>query len=251
MAQVLSGQPIAKRWAAGVPLVALLLLLAADMGFVATHFAYRADPMFRLGTDGGYREMFQYGKTGLIALIFAWLWWRTRAPVYAAWTLLFAFVLCDDALRIHEEHGEPIAAYFGYQPAFGLRAKDLGELTVWAACGVAFLFVLAATYMRSDPAARRASRGVAVLFGVVVFFGAFVDMVHMAVREPLLRAALLVLEDGGEMLAMSLVCCLVLRLVQRRATGLAGQDRRGYSTVTDFARFRGLSTSLPRSRAAW
>jgi hypothetical protein len=29
------------------------------------------------------------------------------------------------------------------------------------------------------------------------------------------------------------------------------ERRSNYSTVTDLARFRGLSTSLPRSRAAW
>jgi hypothetical protein len=53
-----------------------------------------------------------------------------------------------------------------------------------------------------------------VLFGIVVFFGAFVDMVHMAVRERVLRHALGIIEDGGEMFAMSLVCWFVISLLQ-------------------------------------
>jgi hypothetical protein len=71
-----------------------------------------------------------------------------------------------------------------------LRAKDFGELTVWAAVGLAVLLLLAATYVRSTPASK----------------------VHMLVEDRLLRHALLIIEDGGEMLAMSLVCWFVARL---------------------------------------
>jgi hypothetical protein len=128
--------------------------------------------------------------------------------------LLFLYVLCDDALRIHERYGEAIAAYLDYQSALGLRAKDFGELTVWAGFGLVLLALLAATYRRSAPASRQATHGLAVLFGVLAFFGAFVDMVHMAVRERVLRHALGIIEDGGEMFAMSLVCWFVISLLQ-------------------------------------
>jgi hypothetical protein len=159
--------------------------------------------------------MFQYAKTYAVVCALGAVWWRSREHVYGAWMLVFAYVLFDDALRIHERGGAAAAAFFGYRPSFGLRAQDFGELTVWVAFGLAFVLVLLVSYARASAESRRAARGIARLFAVLVFFGAFIDMLHSAAQPPLLRAALGIVEDGGEMLAMSLVCCYAVKLLQQ------------------------------------
>jgi hypothetical protein len=207
-------------------LVCLLVLVCADMAFIAAHLLSvavnlfsRGDPIagsaYNLGAEGGYSEVFQYLKVWGIGFVLCVLWSRTRDKVYGAWLLLFAYVICDDALQIHERGGKLIAAYFGYEPAFGLQPKDFGELTVWGAFGVAFLTAITAAYLKSSFAARKASLGIGQLFCLLAFFGAVMDMAHSAVPARLLKAAFGVLEDGGEMLVMSLICWYVVKVLER------------------------------------
>jgi hypothetical protein len=194
----------------------LLGLAAVDLALMAAHVAYRHDePLYQLGRDGGYPEMFQYAKTYAIVCLLGAVWWRTREHVFGAWMLVFAYVLADDALRVHERAGAAIAASWDYAPAFGLRAQDFGELTVWAAFGLAFLVALVLSYLRASREARRAARVLGEIFCLLAFFGAFVDMLHSAAQPPRLRAVLGMLEDGGEMLAMSLACWYALKLFER------------------------------------
>jgi hypothetical protein len=189
------------------------------MAFIAAHVATRGDPIagnaYSLGREGGYSEVFQYVKTYGIAFILGLLWSRTREHAYGAWMLLFLYVLCDDALEIHERLGKLIAASFGYEPALGLMAKDLGELTVYGVVGVAFLAVITAAYRHSSRDARNASLGIAQLFCLLAFFGVAMDMAHSAVSGRLLKAAFVILEDGGELLAMSLICWYLVTVLER------------------------------------
>ena len=43
-----------------------------------------------------------------------------------------AYLLIDDSQQIHEIYGLTIADALGFQPAFGLRPQDFGELIVTA-----------------------------------------------------------------------------------------------------------------------
>src|SRR5688572_20266475 len=133
----------------------LLLLIAADAAFGILHVVNRLSPLpgssylYHLGADGGYAEMFQYLKTYWIVIMLGALCSRTREPVYAAWMLLYGYLLCDDALRIHERAGGAIAAALSYQPALGLRAQDFGELSVSGVAGFVFLVSISTMYLRA------------------------------------------------------------------------------------------------------
>lgn len=227
--------------AVGLASLSLLVLVCVDMAFIAAHVLTRGVggvEAYDLGNEGSYSEVFQYAKTWGLVFVLCTLWLRTRDQVYCAWTLLFAYVVCDDAFQIHERGGKLIAAYFAYAPAFGLQAKDFGELTVWAAFGVAFLTAITATYLNSSAAARKASLGIGQLFGLLAFFGAVVDMAHSAVAGRILKAAIGVLEDGGEMLAMSLICWYVVKVLER-----GGKDP---EVLFEFRRLRSLVFSRSR-----
>jgi hypothetical protein len=218
-------------------LICLLLLMAADTAFVAIHLVHKhstllANDLYSLSKDGGYAEVFQYVKIYWIVIMLFALWSRTRERVYPAWMLLYGYLLCDDALQIHERVGGAIARSWGYGDAFSLEAKDFGELTLSAAFGVAFLALISMTYLRSTHAARNASKDLALLFGILVFFGVGVDMLHTAVEVPYVKPLLGVLEDGGEMFAVSVVCWYVLKLLERRGAAAAWLWQTGLRVVS-------------------
>ena len=197
--------------------VLLGLLLCADVAFLLLHvsnvvfFLLRGsgrlppyNPLFSLATDGGYPEVFQYVKEYWIVIVLVIVCWRTREGIYATWALFFTYLLCDDALGIHETVGEAIAAHWKYVAALGLLPKDFGELAFWAIVGSAFLMLITYFYVRGSDSAKDVSRDVVVLLGVLILFAVLIDMVHSAFREGPVRG-LTILEDGGEMITMSSV----------------------------------------------
>lgn len=199
----------------------LLLLLAADAVFVGAHLVHSLTPFFNdrlysIEQDRSYAEIFQYVKTYWVVLLLGALAWRTRESVFVAWMLLYTHLLFDDAFFIHEDGGAAMAARLGYVGAMGLRPEDLGELTISAIIGVVFLALILITYRRGGRDARNSSADLAALVGLLVFFGVFVDMVHIIVEAAWAKLTLAIIEDGGEMVAMSLTCWYVLRLLGRR-----------------------------------
>lgn len=159
--------------------------------------------------------MFQYIKEFWIAIALFTICWRTREGIYATWALLFIYLLGDDALRFHERGGWLLVSewhYFG--PAFGLRAVDFGEHAISAAAGSVFLVLIGYFYTRSSNSAKNISKDLMLLLGVLVFFGIFTDMVHSLFRNLPLRD-LITIEDGGEMVAMSLIASYVVHLLER------------------------------------
>lgn len=201
----------------------LLLLIAADTAFVVVHLLLNlwplvADSLYSLETDLGYSEIYQYVKTYWIVIMLAALWWRARQSVYVGWMLLYAYLLCDDAFQIHERGGNVIVRNSDYQDALGLRAQDFGELTVSAVSGLVFLVLILTMYWRSTRSARNATQDLALLFGALAFFGVIVDMLHILAGDGQSEAFLAVVEDGGELLAMSLACGYVLNLLARRGS---------------------------------
>lgn len=199
----------------------LLLLVSADAVFVVVHFLRDFPPfdssrLFSLETDKGYAEIFQYIKTFWIVLMLAMIWMRRREGIFLAWMLLFAYLLGDDSMQLHEHGGRVVARYWGFGNAFGLRAQDFGELAVSATIGLAFLALILFMYRRSGPAAREQSRTLGFYLGVVVFFGVFVDMLNILASDGAGGELLGAIEDGGEMFAISIVCWYVMNLLEGR-----------------------------------
>jgi hypothetical protein len=199
--------------------VLLLLLLSADLVFILLHIANPevqfSKKLLLLNTDRGYSEVFQYIKEFWLALVFFIMLFRTRQGVYAAWALLFTYLLFDDSASIHETVGELVAAKLNYVPMFGLRATDLGQLTVSLMVGSAILALMIFFHSRSNDKAKNATLDLTLLLGVLVFFGVFVDMLD---NLPALQAirGMTVVEDGGEMLAMSLLTSYAVHLLEGR-----------------------------------
>lgn len=193
-------------------------LLGADLGFILLHAAkyligFSDDYRLNISQDGGFAEIFQYCKIAGLVLLLSALAVRQKARLYAAWAVLFAGVLIDDAFQLHEQIGFFLANTVGVSsPTSLLRAVDIGEAIGFAAMGVSLLGLVVFSHRRSSHSkARATSQGLGLLLGLLVICGVGFDMVHSVFESasPMgslygaLADVFTVLEDGGEMVVLS------------------------------------------------
>lgn len=165
-----------------------------------------------LDTESGYSETFQYLKEFWAAGVLFVVCYRMREWLYAVWGGLLTYLLLDDAVSLHEVIGEGLVAGWSWVPPFGLRLRDLGELMVSFSVGIVFLMFWALSYRRGSAFAKGVSLDLLVLLGLLAFFGIFMDMVSIAAEAHLRGHA--IAEDGGEMLAMTLIASYAIHLLE-------------------------------------
>jgi hypothetical protein len=187
-------------------------LLSADLAFIVLHCVWRftallEDERFALSEDLGFSEVYQYVKEFWIVMLLGYLAVKRRSFVFFNWALLFVYFLLDDSLQIHEKMGRTTAARLGLPAVFGLRSQDMGELVVSGVVGSVFLVILAASYWLGRRTDRTVFRQLLVFVLIMLFFGVVVDMGYWILHpESIVWLRILALiEDGGELPAMSLI----------------------------------------------
>jgi hypothetical protein len=190
----------------------LVLLLLADLVFILLQIPYQmgmlTNPFFSIDIDLGYPEIYQYIKEYWIVLLLFFIAIKRSHVIYFAWLSLFIYLLIDDSLQIHETFGLFLVDYFGIQPAFGLRAQDFGELSVSIFFGTLLFLFIGVAYLLSDSKAKEISKHLFVLLVFLAFFGIIVDMLHVILSGENWEQGVWmwgVIEDGGEMLIMSII----------------------------------------------
>ncbi|RBY86131.1 hypothetical protein [Blastococcus sp. TF02A-26] len=214
--------------------VVLVVLLAVDVALVAASAAVDSpgagpgDGALSLETDGGLVEYVGYLHQLVLVVLLLTVSRLGGARVWTAWAAVFALVLVDDSVRLHETLGDRAADGLGLPDGVaGLRADDLGELVVWGLLAVAPLVWLVALHRRSDRETQRASLRLAVPVAVYAFCGIVVDQVHAMGRDGSWAGVLGTLEDGGELVALSVTVAHVVTLVG--AARRPGEPRRRQS----------------------
>ena len=208
------------------PLLLLILLITIDFILIAFgirhSLGYIGDPKFGLDVERGYAELYQYAKFFWIAIILTWFGFEKRKTLYFVGAMLFFYFLFDDSLQIHESFGSTIVELFDIPHAFGLRGQDFGELIVSASVGFFFLVTGWMTYQKDDTLAKLI--GYYVLLGVLLLTvcGVGFDMLHIFLADgfPWTKIPLAVLEDGGELVAASIISWFVLTAGMQELTSL-------------------------------
>lgn len=170
-----------------VTAVLLLSLVLIDGALIAVHIASARlgsspfDPAWlvvhpwRIDTDGGYAEIFQYLKylaVAVLALSFFFLR-RHRSGVPLA---LFALLLlADDAAQLHERVGAALTSRAVWQGVHPVLQAGLGELVGFVLLACAFAWYLL-TARRGGADERRMAHRVSWLVALLIFFGAVVDL---------------------------------------------------------------------------
>ncbi|MBU2581389.1 MAG: hypothetical protein KJ622_06700 [Alphaproteobacteria bacterium] len=209
----------------------LLILVAIDIVFIAIHsliwasggaFGRRA---FDIEIDQGIPELYNYLKWALSAAACAVAFVRSREQLFLVWSALFFYFLLDDSLRVHERLGTQAVLALELAPAFLVRAQDIGEVVVCAVVGALLLGLMALFYWRAGTgsSARRFTLRQLPWLGLLIFCGVIIDLVHIQIRalqSPLALHLCGIVEDGGEMIAASLLTAvsLLAAVSVRRAT---------------------------------
>lgn len=204
----------------------LAVLIAIDIVFIGLHCIYRTtdlitDYRFSIAQDRGYAEIFQYCKLAFLALSLGFLAIYRKSLSYLTWSILFLFTLLDDSLEIHEGLGQVIQNTFDFSFIPLLRTRDVGELIVYAGVGSILLGMLAFGYRKErDSGIRRISVRLFLLLLAFAFCGVVVDIVHfvfeaLSAPQSILRL-LTIVEDGGEMLIMSVIAWFVFIVLEQR-----------------------------------
>lgn len=198
----------------------LSVLAAVGLDVLGEHGAR----YFRLDYDRGFAESFGYLKLGWAALLALGIARRAGCRGLVVWAALLAALLADDAVYLHERFGGKLAPAWGSLlgvaddgRAGGVRLADLGELTVVVVLYALPLAAVTLAHWLGGPAYRALSRRLAGCLALLAFFGVAVDVVH---ELPVAHAAydlLIVVEDGGELVAMT----LLLAVLAAAALGVA------------------------------
>lgn len=198
----------------------LCLFLATDLGFIGLHLihlysGFAENPSFSIETDRGYAEIFQYLKEYWIALVLGFLALRKHSATYLGWSLLFFYILLDDSLQIHENLGYGLSRKLSFLPNFNLRPEDFGELIISGCVGLFFLIFIGTAYRFSDRLSRKISRYLIRMLLALALCGIVFDIMHVALNFRILRTIIALLEDGGELIVMSVIASFVFFLPER------------------------------------
>jgi len=192
----------------------LFLLLLSDLVFILLHISYEMhllnSTLFSIERDLGYAEIYQYIKEYWIILLLFIMAIKRNHIIYFTWSTLFMYLLLDDALQLHEKLGHKLVLKFGLEGGFNLRAQDFGELGITAFFGLLLFSFIGWSYLRSDSAAKQISKHLFILVLSLAFFGVIVDILHIAI--PWGKSMWGLIEDGGEMIIMSIIVWYVFDL---------------------------------------
>jgi hypothetical protein len=170
--------------------------------------------------DDSYAETFGYLKSTLIVFLLISIPQVWKRSTYLAFLPIFTFVLLDDALQVHERLGLRIEEALALQRFDVLMRIDPGQLLVWTIVGLPLLAVAVAGVVRSPEEDRRNGILLIGALAVLALFAVVVDMAHVVLKRAFRGAddLFIVIEDGGEQITLSLMCCLVI-LIRRDLRG--------------------------------
>jgi hypothetical protein len=195
----------------------LILLIVGDLLFLLLHLIHTythllPDNLFSLLQDRGYAEFYQYMKELWILLLFLVLGIRKRNILFLILSLLFLYFLLDDSFELHERVGAFLAYNLNFQPRFGLRDVDFGELAVFLFFGAQFLLLMGVAYLHVDAFSRSVLKKLLIMLALLAFFGVLIDMVQITMANPVAYNILGMADDGGELFVMSVITGFVFRL---------------------------------------
>jgi hypothetical protein len=186
----------------------LALLLCLDSCILLLHlghvfFSFPSSAFFDIGRDWTLGELFQYFKELWLAFLLLWLCAKLDSRFYGAWSLFFLYLFLDDALMIREWLGNQIGSRLVFEPPFGLRTNDVGEMTALAIPATLLVFI-AIQHIQSSKRARAFSWRLFSWLALLSLCGIVADFVHVLVMGHVaLDVILELIEDGGEMIVMS------------------------------------------------
>lgn len=189
-------------------LVADVILILLDPSLLTL---LREDPRADLTFDGGYAELFRYLQLFLASAVLGSLAFRRQDALLALWSLLFAYVVLDDALRVHETVGIWLSDHIWAIGAMGQLAHAVAEVLYLVLLGAAWLsvYLVVASRCQMSIASEQLDLLLIGVFLVATCIG--VDFLH-SVGDVFGWRGLRFAEGLVELLAISVAAAYVLQL---------------------------------------
>jgi len=190
----------------------LVVLLLIDLIIIGLNFYNSWVPedqwtaFLSIANDDSIGELIQYFKWFSIGILFVYIAIKRSSFSFLSWTLVFLYLLLDDSLAIHENFGGYLMSGFNFEPPFGMRLQDIGELLVSAIAGSFLLIISIFAYKKGSDFYKITTWNMFYLFLALVFFGVVFDVFAVMTYTGNITAFIFdVIEDGGEMIVGSLM----------------------------------------------
>ena len=133
----------------------------------------------------------------------------TRKRFYIFFTALYLTVFLDDYLQIHEKIGKFLTENLDLINIFTLRKQDTGELITWFFMACFLLPLAVKSFRKLIVIDIFYCSAVAVSFVILLVCALLIDMVSILVSgTSIMKYAFVIVEDGGEMIAIALTLAL-------------------------------------------
>ena len=104
-----------------------------------------------------------------------------------------------------------------------MEPRHAGELFYFMGMGLVIVVLMASSFLRAKDSHRKIFRDISVLFILFVFFGVIIDVLHVLVkyswRTKFLAPVFSVMEEGGEMVVVSLIVGYLIGAVKKNNRG--------------------------------
>ena len=161
---------------------------------------------FLLETIYGFPEIFQFLKYSILIMLLANV--ILRKGWYSCFALLFVIIILfwDDLYQIHSLAAFYFTNVFGLQDYFWFRGQDLGYLIYVLGLGSAMAFIVYIGYSKTPEDRKNSYGNITLLIMLFLFFALILDILsHWIFDIMWLQQLITVLEEGGEMISLSLL----------------------------------------------
>lgn len=198
----------------------LVFILVNATAIAAFHFRLidAVPELLKITKDGALPEDFNYLKWAVIVVALTWISIRDHWLPPLFWAFVFAMILADDSMQLHERLGAFLASWSSLPSSTYFYGDDLGELLAFVVMGLVALALTASLFTRHGASARAISLRYGLVIVVLGGFGVGVDSVHQIVSHlaegtsvaTLLSQLLGLIEEGGEMLVASFAVAMTI-----------------------------------------
>jgi hypothetical protein len=185
---------------------------------------------FFMSQDGSFAEYLEYSMTIAAGTMMLLLWLRSRALVYLASVILFAWMTLDNWIEIHEQLGYIIGAILPPENWLPVHPNHIAETLVFLVVGGVWALGILTAILKADKRGAIYGMLISLFIAGAAVFGVAVDLAtSWGDHGPMALNLFAFVEDEGEFLMILLtfaLCVGIYDVETRRSKAMADHGHR-------------------------